>query len=333
MQFTAYEPKPELRMFLGWHGWQIFGTGDIDAKAGERLAALIAEKQIPTESLIFLHSPGGSLMGGMALGRAIRAHRLRSYIGQFAFDERLEMPVSKPGVCYSSCALAFLGGEYRFWSDRSQYGVHRFYWSKPTDDDAGLAQIVSAAVVEYIRTMEVDTKLFGLGAQAGRDDILTPSREILTMLGVYNDGLKPPLWSIESADSGIYLKGQQDTANGINKFMLICASQMPMMLYVVYDAGQNAAEALSWPVHVLHIDKKTVRIDRQIVAKRNGGGMVNVFYRLTPALLNMIREASTVGVGLRVAEQSATFSGFDNMPFQAGAAKLSGFLKVCPAKR
>jgi hypothetical protein len=124
--------------------------------------------------------------------------------------------------------LAFLGGEYRYLPDASIYGVHRFFWQEHTSADADVAQIVSAAVVEYIKTMGVDTKLFALASQAGSSQAVTPSAEALLSLNVINNGSKPVKWTIESITGGIYLKGEQETALGINKFMFTCPAHAPM---------------------------------------------------------------------------------------------------------
>jgi hypothetical protein len=72
MQFAAYPPDENYRKAMGGTDWKIFATGEIDAIAAKRLGALIASKRIPQHSHLYLHSPGGNLGGGMALGRVIR---------------------------------------------------------------------------------------------------------------------------------------------------------------------------------------------------------------------------------------------------------------------
>jgi ATP-dependent protease ClpP protease subunit len=82
MQFAAYPPDQWSEKLMGDHAWRIFATGEIDTDAGKRLAAIIAEKHIPFLSFLYLHSPGGSLTAGMALGRVIRENRLNTSVGQ-----------------------------------------------------------------------------------------------------------------------------------------------------------------------------------------------------------------------------------------------------------
>src|SRR5262249_39020062 len=153
------------------------------------------------------------------------------------------------------------GGEYRFLPEGSVYGVHRFFWKEPSAANADVAQIISAAVVEYIKSMGVDTKIFALASQAGPSDAITPSRAALLALNVINEGRKPVKWTIESITGGIYLKGEQETANGINKFILICpASHDPMRLYVIFDAGENTDEVMGWQTNWLYVDGGRMQI-------------------------------------------------------------------------
>jgi hypothetical protein len=182
LQFAAYPPDAMYTQLMGDIGWRIFATGEVDNDAAVRLATLIKARRIPQGSMLYLNSPGGSLAGGIALGRVIRENGLNTSIGQY--DPNLKYKGSKPGYCYSACATAFLGGEFRYWSEGSVYGVHRFFTTVHADSDTDIAQIVSAALVEYIRSMGVDSRLFGLASQAGPTDLITPSHETLLALNV-----------------------------------------------------------------------------------------------------------------------------------------------------
>jgi hypothetical protein len=328
MLFQAYAPGETSKLFMNDYAWKIFASGDINEDAGKRLAALIAEKNIPAGSRLYLHSPGGSLLGGMALGRVIREHHLQTLIGQR--DPSLNYVGGKAGYCYSACATAFLGGEFRYWTDGSVYGVHRFFWESHSTDDAAVAQIVSAALIEYIRSMGVDTEIFTLASQAGATDVITPSHETLLALNVVNDGRKPPTWTIESMPQGIYLKGAQETDNGVNKFMIVCTpGESTMFLYAIFDGGNNATRDIGWPINWLFLDHSPIRFERQMVSKDVKNGMFNLVYRLDSNLVTAISKAKFVGVGLQPTAQAKVFLGFDSMPFGGGAAKLPGLTSVC----
>jgi hypothetical protein len=334
LQFAAYARDALYKKLMNDQSWRIFATGVIDPDAATRLAALIENKRIPRGSMLYLHSPGGRLAGGIALGRVIREHGLNTSIGQF--DPNLKYVGSKPGYCYSACAMAFLSGEFRYWNQGSVYGVHRFFSKVHSDTDADTAQIVSAALVEYIRSMGVDSRLFGLASQAGPTNVITPSHETLLELNIENDGRKSPKWTIESLPIGVmYLKGEQETDNGLNKFIIACPADAPMFLQAFFAGGPTAQQTLAFPVSWLFIDGEQVRIDRQLKSKsiNDSNGTIILTYSLNAPLLTAISKAKTVGVGLQPSTAAAIFAGFNYLPFADGATKLPGFLAFCNRSR
>src|SRR5215218_4947400 len=78
MQFTLQPPHQPIQIF--GNAWKIFGDGEIDQTSAARLVEVIKKNNIPPNSTIYLNSPGGSLFGGMELGRAIRKHGLFSEV-------------------------------------------------------------------------------------------------------------------------------------------------------------------------------------------------------------------------------------------------------------
>src|SRR5690606_21975352 len=152
------------------HRSHIFASGEIGPHDGERLAEFVRAKDVIFGSEIYLHSPGGSLAGGINLGKAIREAGLNTTVAQRSNGS--DELATDPGECYSACALAYIGGRFRWWMDGSRIGVHRFYWDSQSPSDVDLAQIISATVVEYIKSMNVDTGLFEISSQAGRDEII-----------------------------------------------------------------------------------------------------------------------------------------------------------------
>jgi hypothetical protein len=150
-------------------------------------------------------------------------------------------------------------------------------------------------------------------------------------LNVINNGSKPVKWTIESAPGGLYLKGEQETAIGMNKFMLVCpASRDPMHLYAIFDAGENTNALMAWPTNWLFVDARQLRIDDRLLDKSVKNGWINLVYRVDKVLLAAIVGAnSAIGVGLSPTPGAAGFNGFAHMPFEGGAAKLPGFLQVC----
>jgi hypothetical protein len=261
LQFSGDRPRGPIVAVVG-NAWQIFARGEIDVEAADRFKAFVRANHVPPRSSLYLNSPGGSLIGGINLGRAIRGAGIFTYIGAVGSRNCLA-PDScywreQPGQCYSVCALAFLGGEYRFIVKGSAYGVHRFYFTSSKPSDADLAQVLSASVIQYIRDMEVDPSLFVEMTKASASDIILLSDMELRRLNVINDGKKKTTWTIESNSGTLYLKGERDTLHGVNKFMLVCVPDRRIMLHVIFDPEGNTVEEED---HSIFIDDKDIPIN------------------------------------------------------------------------
>ena len=190
-----------LNAEMGGNLWVIYTDGIIDRSATARLRDFLTMNNVPHRSQLILNSDGGSLSDAMRLGKLIRKYGLMTEIGT---KGNLNTGVNgkpwhetNPGGCYSACALAFLGGKYRFISPDSVYGVHRFH-SPSRDLDADDAQIMSGTVVQYIRDMGVDPALFTLMTEAGPSEIIRVPHDVLAKLNAVNNGEGPTVWSIDS---------------------------------------------------------------------------------------------------------------------------------------
>jgi hypothetical protein len=102
IQFYAYPPPTPIQIF--GNAWSIFADGVIDEDAAVRLKKLIEDDHIPAKSMLALNSPGGSLIGGMKLGKVIREAGLATYVGVKGDDSH---SIVKPesGVKIESSAL------------------------------------------------------------------------------------------------------------------------------------------------------------------------------------------------------------------------------------
>jgi hypothetical protein len=326
MEFEVVPPDMAT-LLRGGSSWDIFATGGVDLNAGDTLERLLTEKRIPNGSELHIHSGGGSLIGGMNLGRVIRARGLITHVGQkgpmeHGFQCRVD------GHCMSAAALAFLGGEFRYVSDASRYGVHRFTLNDQSPRVADDAQVLAASVVEYIRSMEVDVELFSIASDCPSDDILDVPPQTMKRLNVINNGVKPAKWTIESVDNMLYLKGERDTIYGLQKFLLVFPSKGNMFFYVIFDGGQNEKAILTMEVDQLSIDSQIIPLDELRVSRFSDYGRINIMYQMTPDILMKLRTAKMIGYHLQHATDAAMFVGFDAFPFQDGASKLPGLIDV-----
>ena len=79
-----------------------------------------------TNAIVVLQSPGGNLIAGIEIGKAIRLKGFTTFVPDTV-------------QCASACALAWLGGRIRFMSNTARIGFHAVYVG-----DAGQAAISSA---------------------------------------------------------------------------------------------------------------------------------------------------------------------------------------------
>lgn len=333
MTFEGYTPtQPGCQ---GNCAWAIFGDGVIDESTTGLLRKFLSDHNVPYNSTLYLNSPGGSLSQGLKLGRLIRETQLFTHVGRSG-----EKPYDiRPGECYSACALAFLGGPYRFYENGSEYGVHRFYASPEAGAlNSDQAQIVSAAIIEYIRAMGVNPALFNFMTEAGADEIKLLSEAEQLQLNVVNNGEEPAVWTLESLKGVLYLKGSRPTWRGMNKFLIICVPRSGPVLQIHYNAENRGKEILSFRVHLLVIDGEYP--DPQIfsvnqlldgkVSLNSASDVISADYRLTPELLQKISRARSVGIAMKPSENSRIFMGFYGMKFADGADKLPGLMNACP---
>jgi len=338
MHFEAAPPSQPTFLFGG--GWDIFANGVIDMKAASRLSEVIKENAIPDRSNIILNSPGGNLFAGMELGKVIRMHQLRTYIGvqgDLVKNGMIRYYKQKPGICVSACALSFLGGPFRYMTSGKQangggqsiYGVHRFY-SDNGSLNSDQAQIVSAAVLQYIRDMGVNEELFTEMTKAGKDELDILPEKQLEELGVVNNGIGKTEWTIRSVDQGLYLRGARDTVYVTQKLMFFCQRHQ-LMEDVMFDPQRNQDAIIHMSAISLEIDGRPFRVPPSHVSEppTYRVGWIELLLALDPDDLKRLRYAQSVGVYIQFAYDAPSFSGISMMDFREGAKLLRGLLQTC----
>jgi len=263
----------------------VYLDGRIDAGAPDRLSKALSG--ISGKIAIWLNSPGGNLFAGMQLGRIIREYGASTHI--------INSGTLLPGECYSACALAFLGGVYRFNDNGARYGVHRA--SLPVDRATGehdLGQELSAAIGSYMREMGVDAHLLELWAKAAPDEMYVLSRREAKDLRVVNDGREPPEWSSAPFPGGTMLQGRQATADGRGTVFFSCDEKQTTFgsVYEAADKGEPAA-VQQWR-HVVTIDSHDgVPVKPLGVSSRDG--VVRSTFLLPPDLVRLAMSAKRIG--------------------------------------
>lgn len=318
-------PPSEPQIIFGTAS-TIFADGEIEDGDADRFARLLAVNDVKENSTIYLNSEGGSLHGGMALGRAIRTAGLFSFIGRHSGlleDGALKAHSYLPGDCYSAATLAFLGGQYRWIGEGCAYGVHRFYAEEQIGDDH--TQITAAMILDYLREMGVDAALFSEMAKAGRAEINELTHEQLVELRVVNGPLQPARWSVESDGEDLYLKGERTSWRGVDKFILEQHADH-IALLAIFDPEGRGTEATELGAHSLMINGVPHPIEPLTTPKLEDG-LVVAHFPLTSEHLANIASATTVGIAFQFFHGHPLFLGFDGLETKGGEGLIKGFLR------
>ncbi len=192
---------------------------------------------------IDLNSPGGNLLGGMELGKMIRAQGLIARVMSYApraLGEDYWYPREEPGICMSACALAFLGGDDRELDSRSILGFHQFSSVGSASGKVesvqmteASTQVISGLVHEYIVTMGASPTLFSRMSMTLPDEIFIPSTKELQDFNI----IPPEAFSnftLEPYGSGIIaysiLPENVQGRNIVSQITAYCRNGIPYLL-------------------------------------------------------------------------------------------------------
>ncbi len=302
----------------------VYLDGDIDAESVKRLdSTLDGLQDIPVT--IQFNSAGGELKAAIAMGRMIRKHGVATSVGRPG-TKRFE---TLPGKCVSACAMAYLGGPFRYFTKGSTYGVHRASQiGKRRGNELETGQKISAMLAAYIREMEADPALLNLIAATAPDKLYTLSDRELKSLRIVNDGRLPPSWTIEALPSGSYLKGMQESVFGRGKAIFSCYEGQPIF-FSVYEAGERATAIAggNW-VHSLMVDNDYLYLDRPVKLTAEND-YINASFLLKPAHFERIMHAKRVGHAMQTVKDAPTFVGYSVDIDKASADRVRHFIGNC----
>ena len=293
----------------------VYLDGEIDPAAPERLAGALAN--VDGRIAVWLNSPGGNLFAGMQLGRLIR--------GRGASTRIIDARTLRAGQCYSACAMAFLGGVYRFNDNGARYGVHRA--SLPAGG-ADLGSHLTAAIASYIREMGVDARLLTLWQKAAPDEMYVLSLQEALDLGVANNGRQRPAWSVAASPGGALLQGRQETIDGTGLLVFSCDKDRTV-LGSVYEAsaGLDVSPRAEW-THVLTLDRsEDIALAPQTVSSQDGS--VRATFVLPPRLVRLVMSASRIGLRMAAPATRAPAIDYHVDVDDVSQRKVSVFLRDC----
>ena len=247
MQFKIAPNTPENNLFrvaINGGQYEIFASGEIDSGATERFQKFVTANSI-RDAVVLFDSPGGSLSEGMKLGKAIRSMRFNTGIGSYRQNgKRLYQ-----GMCASSCAYAFAGGEYRFYyGDKEKLGIHQFYSSGSNQADMGDTQLVSSVLVEYLQSMGIDPQAFVVASTTRGDSMFWLTADQAILLRLSNNGANPTMAEIKMAGASPYLKLEQSLSDVTTRALFGCENNhITLMMGIVTtpDLSREKQSSLS----------------------------------------------------------------------------------------
>ena len=193
----------------------IAAEGIIDLNTAERFSEFLRSNDLDDARGLNIHfnSPGGSLIGSVLLGMAIREQQANTTVSaahvEDVYDSGLRKVTYDPPVqaeCSSACVFAFAGGVSRFASkttpgaaigfqDVGRLGVHQFYDSLGLADPSAPAfnaedritdQKIISILLGFLFEMDVSAELLQLASRTDPRDMHYLTEEELQTTRVDN---------------------------------------------------------------------------------------------------------------------------------------------------
>jgi len=182
----------------------VAAEGEITGDTPQRFCEFIATHD---PHLIILNSPGGSLAGGIELGRLIRETGATTAVGdtRSLTGDLADYEETIPGVCVSACAFAFMGGVERWIDPEDRLGVHQFYSVSGDDLDSETTQQLVGYTLMYVLQMGIDPALVVASSGTSPDEIYWFSHSEIKELNLDTSGTTSEPWRLEPYGGGVVL--------------------------------------------------------------------------------------------------------------------------------
>ena len=163
--------------------WLIFLDGPIDPGAAARFEQVIVAESI-SSAIVYVNSPGGSLVTAMRLGRNVRAHAFDTRVGTRTADA----VGATAGTCHSACPFILAGGVRRSLEEGSQIGLHRAENRVPVSDGSAFQRVVATQLTGYLAEMGLRTEVAAIMSATAHDQIRNLTTAEARYLRLVKDG-------------------------------------------------------------------------------------------------------------------------------------------------
>ncbi|WP_162930034.1 hypothetical protein [Pseudophaeobacter sp. EL27] len=206
---------------------------------------------------VVLNSEGGSLAGGLELGRLFREYGLGTSIGRVVHGSSHWDEVFNDGGCVSACAYAFLGGINRSIQEGNSIGFHQFHDPDFLQSAALVAgnqsyfmnamdQYTSGVIVEYLVEMGIDPRLYQLASKVGpADPIRFIGQDEQVEFGIAGGSDSLGEWSILAFGDGVL--AEAETSISERRVRLYCSNDGNFYLtYILPPRGSSVSPVFSY---------------------------------------------------------------------------------------
>jgi hypothetical protein len=333
MQFEYTEPQTEFELLVGGHR-SINMFGRIDPGDDQRFINFLDRLAPPPRTEVYIDSPGGDVEAAIAIGRKIRDAWYSTSVGQVVLRPNPNVPWRVPreylpGQCLSAATLAYLGGRLRHMQDGSKFGVHQFSYRDPTPEHVGDSQILSTKIAKFLMDMGIEPEFMEVSSAVPGNLLKLLCDEELAALGIVTGGQTGVVWSVESRNNMMYVKGERDSIYGHHKVMLCYSKHVGFMFWAVLEAQGRHEELCSFALVEIVLDGEQTRIDisqrcdRQLV-----GIYVNVLAKITETEAEKISKSDSFGIQIRFGSEAPVFLGVGAMSTEGGKDMLDTFYQT-----
>jgi hypothetical protein len=285
MTFRLADPLTADGATPGW----IVADGDVTIDTAKAFRNFVAAHEgiLGSRQPVLLNSPGGSLIGGIALGEAIRDLGLGTRIGRSVPDQRHRSFENEiPGECLSACAFAFLGGKWRTAADRT-LGVHQHYTSEMlsepsakqfTSGDISAQQVIAGVLADYVVRMGVDARLLTKAAMTEPRSMYLFTTKEMEDYTITLDDLAFSQWKFEPFKSGLIASSK---SRGGESATLFCRGDRILRLQIekAYSGGDVDELIRAATIFLFGVEIPTA----DITGKANRG-RVTLDFKLPPQI-------------------------------------------------
>jgi uncharacterized protein YecT (DUF1311 family) len=310
----------------------IDAEGEIGQGTASHFAALLAANKVTPGATVVFNSPGGLVAEAMKLGAEIRGAGLNTSVKSLSFgpDRKINGPISG---CFSSCALAFLGGVERTVPSNAALGVHQLSIGTPLSSTEAMefGQSAVGDIAVYASEMGAKAEFVYQMTRAApeRINLLSPAQ--LHELNVTTPEFQTE-WEIRSDEGRFYLASITTMRRGLDRMGLNCGTSEPEMVFIYDVGGKYLHDVLGYTTDYgfefdgSHMDLLPSEI-LQSVRKLDDNHVVATI-ALSPRILDQLQTARTITFEM-MPPSHISYAGW-TMDFTSGRDKFFEFLKACP---